>query len=84
MLKVAQDSYDTRLKDLQAELEEQIVDLLVDTRSVVKRAILQSTANDSCAVINLADDEHRTDDPRGQALQHDRLVVVHWYLRAVR
>jgi phosphoinositide-3-kinase regulatory subunit 4 len=39
-----QETYDTRLRDLQQEIQEQIVDLLVDSSSVVKRAILQHTA----------------------------------------
>ncbi|KAF9516566.1 hypothetical protein BS47DRAFT_1371689 [Hydnum rufescens UP504] len=38
-----EDSYDTRLRDLQLEIEEQIVGLLVDPSSVVKRAILHDT-----------------------------------------
>lgn len=41
---VLQESYDTRLRDLQQEIEEQIVELLVDSSTVVKRAILQHSA----------------------------------------
>jgi hypothetical protein len=41
------------------------------------------TAKSDGAVIDLPDDEHRADDTGRQALQHDRLIVVDGYRRAI-
>lgn len=49
-------------------------------RAIVLRdalgALLQTAADDRRAVVDFANDQDRADDTRGQALQHDRLIVV--------
>lgn len=47
------------------------------------RAFLKTAANDNRCMVHFPDDQHRADDARGQALQHDGLIVVDGYLGAV-